>query len=196
MMKNCICIILGLLFVQSIVYGQDKRQVKIGDSLLQDYKVQLVHNGEWTTVKELQGNRNLIINFWGRRCKPCVRALPKLDSLQREFGNDMLILCVSPEEDIKVVKDFLDSKPLLRNLKLTFVINSASYTYNEDGVRTNLVSGDLYKDFMVGGLDPKKSWLDPDGIVRALTRPKEVNRENIAFFLSNGWVNENPVENK
>ncbi|RAV27550.1 redoxin domain-containing protein [Sinomicrobium soli] len=190
MMKNCICIILGLLFVQSIVYGQDKRQVKIGDSLLQDYKVQLVYNGEWTTVKELQGDRNLIINFWGRRCKPCVRELPKLDSLQREFGNDILILCVSPEpeEDIKEVKDFLDSKSLLRNLKLTFVINSASYTYNEDGVRTNRVSGDLYKDFMSYDGVSRKFWLDQHGILKAITEPKKVNKENLDYFLSNGTL--------
>ncbi len=44
----------------------------------------------------------LVIDFFGTWCMPCVRALPKLSALQGKYKNQIIILLVSEEEQIKL----------------------------------------------------------------------------------------------
>lgn len=44
----------------------------------------------------------LVIDFFGTWCVPCVRALPKLSALQEKYKNQITILLVSEEEQMKI----------------------------------------------------------------------------------------------
>src|ERR1700704_2941312 len=39
----------------------------------------------------------LILDFWGTWCKPCILAMPKMDSLQKKYQGQLRILPVSDE---------------------------------------------------------------------------------------------------
>jgi thiol-disulfide isomerase/thioredoxin len=44
----------------------------------------------------------LVVDFFGTWCVPCVRALPKLSALQEKYKNEINILLVSEEEQVKL----------------------------------------------------------------------------------------------
>jgi len=126
---------LVLLLINLWASGQDKNIIKIGDTL-KNYEVTILRTGERTTIANLAKGRRIIIDFWGRRCIPCVNKLPLLDSLQKEFGDEVLFLAMSPEQDNKSINDvlaFIESKPILKKLDLAFVIDTAHAVYNDLG---------------------------------------------------------------
>ena len=47
-------------------------------------------------------DRLLIVDFFGTWCVPCVRALPKLSALQEKYKNEINILLVSEETQVKL----------------------------------------------------------------------------------------------
>ncbi|MEO6869048.1 MAG: DUF547 domain-containing protein, partial [Ginsengibacter sp.] len=53
-----------------------------------------------------------IIDFFGTWCIPCLRALPHLDSLQKQFPNTVRIMLVSVEKE-NVLQKFVDAKKAL-----------------------------------------------------------------------------------
>ncbi len=55
----------------------------------------------------------LLVDFWATWCKPCIKAMPKLTKLHRDYADDGLtILGISIDDDPKKVADFLEKKPL------------------------------------------------------------------------------------
>ena len=47
-------------------------------------------------------NRLIILDFWATWCTPCIASMPKMDSLQRRFGGEVLIFPVTYEPVSKV----------------------------------------------------------------------------------------------
>lgn len=42
----------------------------------------------WVLLSELKGENYTVIDFWATWCKPCVSAIPKLNSIYKEFSDD------------------------------------------------------------------------------------------------------------
>lgn len=54
-----------------------------------------------------------LVDFWATWCAPCVKSMPKLAELNREYGEAGLsIVAVSIDEKRKTVEKFLEKKPL------------------------------------------------------------------------------------
>lgn len=52
-----------------------------------DFKLKNIDNS-WTTYSEVKGEKLTVIDFWATWCKPCTRAIPKLNKLSEQFKND------------------------------------------------------------------------------------------------------------
>lgn len=45
-------------------------------------------NQEWESIRELQGEKITVIDFWATWCKPCVTAIPKLNNIYNRFEEE------------------------------------------------------------------------------------------------------------
>jgi len=121
-------------------------------------------------------DRLLIIDFWSTYCSGCIKSFPKLDSLQRLFGDRIQVL-LSTYQDEALVRQFMEKNPFGQRMKLPTVIQD-----------TNL-----------GGHFPHRSiphvvWINK-GIVTAITSTEYINQENVQTILDGKPVNW-PVKNE
>ncbi|HMR82629.1 MAG TPA: redoxin family protein [Niabella sp.] len=79
-----------------------------------------------TTIDNLQcqNTKMILLDFWFTHCIPCIKQIPKLDSLQREFKDQLQILMVTFEPD-SLVAPFIAKWEQLHKRKLSIPIVTA-----------------------------------------------------------------------
>lgn len=106
----------------------------------------------------------VILDFWNIWCPNCIAAMPKLDSLQREFADDLKIICVTKDPEQKV-------KGLFQRLGISF--DYLSFVMND-----SLLSAHFpYKSV------PHHVWLDREGKLLYNTYGYNLTRANIEKVL-------------
>lgn len=101
----------GLLVcaLPSFLVAQDKIiPLKIGDPV-PDMTLENIVNYPKKTARfsDFKG-KLLILDFWASWCRPCVQAIPRFEQLQREFGDRLQILMVTPQPAAATAKFFSD----------------------------------------------------------------------------------------
>ena len=93
--------------------------VRVNDPI-GDFSVTKILNytRSYSTFAELN-QKLLVVDFFGTWCVPCLKALPKLSALQRQFKNEVLILLVSEEREPKL-ESFLQKQT---NFSLPLVVD-------------------------------------------------------------------------
>jgi tetratricopeptide (TPR) repeat protein len=67
-------------------------------------------DGEPIDLKAHLGKNIIMLDFWASWCGPCLRAMPKVDSVARKFADQgLLFYAVNTGEDASTVKEFLKS---------------------------------------------------------------------------------------
>lgn len=113
--------------------------------------------GEKVDFNSFKGKK-IVINFWATWCPPCIAEMPSFQKLYNEFGQDVVFLFVT-NEDEETVKHFLTKRKLQlpiyheitnpipefegNNLPTTFIINE-----NQEIVVKKIGSADWYSDEM------------------------------------------------
>ncbi|MFI5160444.1 MAG: TlpA family protein disulfide reductase, partial [Sphingobacteriales bacterium] len=107
----------------------------------------------------------LILDFWDTWCSSCVRMLPRVDSLQKEFGDKLFILPVTDQKE-ELVRHFLKTNGYLAGFRITTAV--------EDKVLNGLFPHKLL---------PHEVWIGPGGEVLGITTGQYVNARNINLVL-------------
>lgn len=151
-----------LLAVQSFLYGQNSSTpLKVGDPVPDILLKGIVNSPKETArLSDFEGQL-LILDFWATWCSPCIKAIPKLEKLQREFGNQLQVLMVSSQPKSTISNYFS-----CRNISLPSVTGDQTLSK-------------LFPHKHV----PHEVWIK-DGKVVAITGDKEVSAENISALLS------------
>ena len=76
---------LNLLVLLSVVFASSHLDAQVID----DFVLENLQNEE-VSLEELKGDRLTIIDFWATWCKPCTKAMPKLNELYHQFKEDGL----------------------------------------------------------------------------------------------------------
>ncbi|MFP9100716.1 TlpA family protein disulfide reductase [Flavobacterium sp. RHBU_24] len=146
------------------------RPVKIGEKVPDFFfsKV-LQYSKPSVSLGELKG-KAVILDIWSVGCGPCIAAFPKMEKLQKLFGDELLILPVSYSLEGPTVKFLKARKGTEFELKLPTVV----YTLEEEKAFKAL--------FPFLGI-PHEIWIDKEGILRATTDETFVNEGVINKFL-------------
>ncbi len=99
---------------------------------------------KWISKKPKTENKFILVDFWATWCGPCKRAIPELNTFQKEFQDNLIVIGIS-EESVSKVKQQV-------NPKIEY--------YNAIDTRATLKSL-----FEVRGI-PHCVLIDPNGIVR------------------------------
>lgn len=151
------------------------RNLKVGDRVPEIQISKIIRDIKPAAKISDFRNQLLILDFWDTFCGSCIEALPKLDSLQKQFGNKIKILPVSYQAK-EVMTKFFKTNQFIKNINLSCVV--------EDKV---LGSHFQYK------LISHEVWIYK-GIVVAITGTDYVTEKNIQTILNGEKVNW-PVKN-
>jgi len=107
----------------------------------------------------------IIIDFWGTGCTSCLKAFPKIDSLQKKFANEVQFILVNKESPDSTRRFFLKRN----RIKIPGV---------------PMVMGDsvLYKLFPHIFI-PHYVWLDSNNMVRYVSDGNNMTEKNINDYL-------------
>jgi thiol-disulfide isomerase/thioredoxin len=149
------------------VRAQNKiTQLKIGDKVPDIVLKHVIGANHDLQLSALHKQDLLILNFWATWCVPCIRELPRLDSLAGAYPGKVKVLAVA-YEDSAIVKSFLGKHT---ELQLNHI----------DMMTNDLVLIEYFKHM---GL-PHNVWIDQQGIVKYITGAEEVTDAHIASFIN------------
>lgn len=145
------------------------RPLMVGDTV-PDITLINIYNYPVSKIRlaDLRG-KLVILDFWGKYCAPCIRTLPKLDSLQQEFANLVQVITVSdfthPDDLQKAKARFAP----LKNLQLPVLLASEQLSA-------------LFPHKLLSHI----VWISPDGVVKAFTGSEYISKTHIQSALKDG----------
>ncbi|WP_405369436.1 TlpA family protein disulfide reductase [Nonlabens sp. Asnod2-A12] len=98
-MKNFIFLIIALFTIST--YAQEKELW--AKSILNEKAPELVVEKWLSDIPDTEG-KFVLIDFWATWCGPCIKAIPELNSYQKEFEDKLVVIGLSDEPEAKVKK--------------------------------------------------------------------------------------------
>lgn len=132
----------------------------------------------WRGVPKDKQSQLVILDFWATWCKSCLEGFPKIDDLQKKFGNRIQFVLVNTDQDDKFVRHWLDGiakRGSKRKISLPDKVPA-------------LNGAQLFKQIFPYTSLPHHVWLDADGEVLAITDGNKATAENIQTALTQGEV--------
>ena len=122
----------------------------------------------------------LIIDFWATWCSPCVGMLPRMDSLQKRYKDDLIFISITDQSR-------LYAEPFLEKLEKN----------NGNKFDIPVIYGDTtIRKLFPHKLIPHYVWLDvKTRKVVSISGPQYISSGNIEHFLKNGYLNQIPEKN-
>lgn len=101
-MKNTL-ILIGLLLLGGLVSGQESNNGKQlwAKSVLNE-KAPELYVQQWLSAMPDTKGKFVLVDFWATWCGPCRKAIPELNSLQKEFSKELVVIGISDETVEKV----------------------------------------------------------------------------------------------
>jgi thiol-disulfide isomerase/thioredoxin len=120
----------------------------------------------------------VILDMWSVNCATCIAEFPKLENLQKEFGDKIQILLINPH-DVKY-----DSEEKIKLVLSKVKIRTGFYPTLPIPIHDSILN-----KFFPHKSVPHQIWISPDGIVAAITGSVAITTENILGFLKNDKTN-------
>jgi thiol-disulfide isomerase/thioredoxin len=147
-------------------------QLTVGDKL-PPITLSNITNYKTTSINlhSLKG-KAVIIDCWGRYCAPCIITLGKLDSIQKDFSNQLQVITVSEITNKEDLQKTLSRYKQTKNLSLPVVLgNKEIIKYFPYQLISHIV------------------WISKQGIVKAITGSQQLTKENVKAFLNDETLN-------
>lgn len=174
MKKFTISLVLGLFCLHFPAIAQENIAANSGQQAIQtgqtvpDVSITDIHNykAKTASLSDFKG-KLLILDFWATWCSPCVAMIPRMDSLQKQFGDKIQFLSVTYQKATEVMP-FLEKleKQKGRHFDLPVVVEDK----------------ELHKLFPHRTL-PHYVWIGADGKAKAITESTELTSANIREII-------------
>ncbi len=178
------------LFLSTIIRAQDKivrengypplvpgiAELKIGDQV-PDILIDKIINNDKRSIRTADyKDKLLILDFWDTSCTVCIASMPKLDSLQRVFGDQIKLLSVTYQPEDLITNFFKNSRYLNER--------------NPPVHRASVVDDRLLRSYFRYETNPHVVWIHKGKVV-AITGGEYITSKNIQNLLdgiSVDWV--------
>lgn len=167
MLIKRILISFALLCLTRTSYGQTN-EMNIGDAIPSIEFAVSNYQKQKLNLSELKG-KLVILDFWSPLCLLCIKSFPRIDSLQKEFAEDVQFVLVSDSPRDSVERFFKLRKGRINRPSVPFI--------SADTI--------LHQYFPHYG-NPYHVWIDKSGIIKHMTDGINANADNIKNFLKNG----------
>lgn len=153
------------------VFGDSIQPILAGDLMpdeFWDIPVTHIMKGDiWKASLKRYKGKLIILDFWATWCSPCVASIPKLDSLQSRFKNDLAIIPVTSES--------------------SFVVSSFFAHMRKSTGRTgfSVVDDSILKRYFPHQVLPHYVWIGKDGMLKGITEGNQVTAFQIQQILNN-----------
>jgi thiol-disulfide isomerase/thioredoxin len=164
-MKRIIAFMGMLLPILAGAQSPPVKALSIGDAV-PDITINHIVNYKTTFFKTKDIKKPLLLDFFATWWSGCIGALPYFNRLQQELKDSLQVMVVCSEPESKI-KRLLQNNPLLKNISLPF-ITSDTILYN------------LFPHHAI----PHEVWISREGIVKAITIPEYVNKENLQKLVA------------
>ena len=111
-MKNIFCrgfLSLAFTLVAATTSFAQNKSLKIGESLPENIwstPLQLVNHPQKTITLSQDKDKLILLDFWNTWCSSCLLNFPKMEELQKQFGDKIKILAVSNQDRLVLEKFF------------------------------------------------------------------------------------------
>lgn len=169
MKKTILYSVLAALCLFTRANAQDKptQPVTIGDRL-PDLTISNVQHYQTPTLQlSAFKGRAIIIDFWATWCAPCVKMIPKMDSLQKKYADQLQFISVSTQP-AATVNQFI--KRIEQQQQLHLAVPSVT----DDRTLSALFPYQYLPHYV---------WINQQGIVTNFTSFDQVNDETISAYL-------------
>ena len=127
-MKNIFCrgfLSLAFTLVAAATSFAQNKSLKIGENLPENVwstPLQLVNHPQKTITLNQDKDKLILLDFWNTWCSSCLLNFPKMEELQKQFGDKIKILAVSNQDRLVLEKFFAskNQKDMLLLLKLQY----------------------------------------------------------------------------
>lgn len=167
-MQKLIFIILFLILMKG---GKSQvRPLGIGDLFSPPVFTQVInHSSSMLDLATYKG-KLVIFDFWASYCVGCIRALPKLYSLQQKYADRLAIFVVTTQGRAATAK----------------------FWHNHKGTKDYplpvITADSLLRQYFPFGSLPHEVWIGADGKVKAITGADYITEENILALLTTNKV--------
>lgn len=136
------------------------------------------HSGAGATIGDFRG-KLLILDFWYTGCPACIADFPKLEALQREFGDRIQILLVNPLESEGQIKKRVSGR--------YHASRGLDQLFERSGLPVLLASDSLKALLPPKGF-PSHAWIDGTGRLRLFGSSLNTHSGKISRFLESGQL--------
>lgn len=178
------------LLLNSNLQGQDKNKnsssikemvtVKIGQKMPDlEFNHMVNYPKGKAKLSDFKG-KPVILDLWNTHCTACIQGFPKMQELQKKFGDKVQIIALT-FEDLAAFNKLKKASPLLAS------INSFPFALgflNPGGQDPPFGAERSFLDFfnLRGGF-PVHIWIDQEGILKAVTGSSNATYKNIQAFI-------------
>lgn len=149
-------------------------ELKIGDQVPDILIDKIINNDKRSIRTSDYKDKLLVLDFWDTTCKTCIESMPKLDSLQKVFGDQMKLLSVTYQQEEMISKFFKNSRYLNER---TAPVHQAS-----------VVEDRILRSYFRYQTNPHVVWINKGKVV-AITGGEYITSENIQTLLAGKHVN-------
>ncbi|MDH5825821.1 TlpA family protein disulfide reductase [Sphingobacterium faecium] len=169
-----------LVFITSISQAQEKdkygrpplvpgiAELKIGDQVPDILIDNIINNDKRSIRTSDYKDKLLVLDFWDTTCSTCIASMPKLDSLQRVFGDKIKLLSVTYQAEDMITKFF----------KANRFLNERTPPVH----RASVVDDRALRSYFRYETNPHVVWIYKGKVV-AITGPDYMNGKNIQTLL-------------
>lgn len=175
------------LLLASITQAQDKivrnygypplvpgiAELKIGDQVPDILIDKIINNDKRSIRTSDYKDKLLVLDFWDIYCTTCIASMPKLDSLQKVFGDHVKILSVTYQPEEMISKFFKTNRFLTE--------------HNPPVNRPSVVDDRILRSYFQYETNPHVVWINKGKVV-AITGGEYITANNIQTLLDDKTI--------